>query len=1135
MRCFFIVLGTLIALLVNISPSSAKPVCGGIEPNGKLQKACENQPGKLMGAPVVSCPAGQIYDLEACWVCPSGFVRSADSIATKTACHRVTNKDIFSDVKRASKLSKASFCPKGSFFDLHNGGGCWSCPSGYRRTVFPVHEDKACETGSLLDGLKWLPANFTSATCGSDDAFYDLIDGGSCWTCPKDYKRTVFPVNGKKACGRPLFEAKPAKKIKKAGCKVYGDDAFWDPKKTKGTVIGSCWQCPSNHERSLFPVDSNQACNAPNIAWDMPKLPQKGVFLLDGAAEVAIALIKERTKLEKVAVDLGKAIGINRQQAIDDLWREMAQYPEENLALRYVMLKHILDISLDNKKRVAANSPEGRLIRSFEGFISGYKAYLAQESLTAYDNWFLARKTALKKRQEEDAKHMRSNMLMLFSDQMPVPPDFRQVIARSALINMAAATPTIGLFSSNFIKADDGSLADQMIYKIFNNRTEDLTEELSEDFLKEFADETTDLGKAAVKTLGEGDEAAAVAKNFTGAVDDVAKTAANAGKTGLTAGKLASKMMAISGPQIAFEFFILVFEAELTKNIDKADARPILERYLHQAKSYRPSLRTISQNKDDAPKIFSYWALAATGNAKPKSSLLAQIKKASNENLAKHELVSDPLVFQTKDWTWYNVAGSAAQISSGLAGDVWHVSKNGDVYTANIKSDKKWQKTKISNAMKVAAMATAKTAFILDKDGAMSILNAGKHRKISGWAADIAVNSEGVKWHVGGNNSIYTENQNGNWRRVNGPKATKIAAGPGDIAWIIDTNNNLHYHFSGKWTNANKKAKDVALGVNGAVWITGMNSEAYRLIHNNRWEPLKGGSIDRLGSGSVASLWAIRPDNAIILFQHDQDTKSPMAEKGMFKDSTTTVTQSDGISFTQILIDQSKVTKTTVVSDAFKGPAKWTDVAGQASQISTSSSGDVWHIGGKGNLYVRLSGQSGWLNTGLTSIAEIRAKRLAGQAFALDANGNMWDVWSNGKKRQVPGWASNIAVDSQDVKWHVGGNSTIYQMGTGGWVKMPGRLSRVSAGKDGATWAVGLNREIYRFADQKWARVPGAADEVAVGSNGSVWHIGGSNTIYRLDGKDWQKVDAQKAISLSIGLNDEIWIVRPNGTMAVYR
>ena len=913
MRYFFIVLSALVGLLVNISPSSAKPVCGGIEPNGKLQKACENKPGQLMGAPVVSCPAGQIYDLEACWVCPPGFVRSADSIATKTACHRVTNKDIFSDVKRASKLSNTNFCPAGSFFDLHNGGGCWSCPSGYRRTVFPVHEDKACEKGSLIDGLQWIPANFQSATCGTDGAFFDLIDGGSCWTCPKDYKRTTFPVNNNKACGRPLFETKPAKQIKKAGCKIYGDNAFWDPKKTTGTVIGSCWQCPSNHERSLFPVDSNQACNAPTIAWDMPKLPQKGVFLLDGAAEVAIALIKERTKLEKVAIDLGKEIGLNRQEAIDDLWREISQYPEENLALRYVMLKHILNISLDNKTTVVASSPEGRLIRSFENFISGYKVYLAQESLIAYDNWFLARKTALKKRQEEDAKHMRSNMLMLFSDQMPVPPDFRQVIARSALINMAAATPTIALFSSNYVKVNDGSLADQMIRRIFNNRTEDLTKEvrnsLAEEFSKKATDQSTDLGKAARKAFGESDEIVAVAKNLSGAMDDVAKTAAKAGSKGLSAGKLASKMLSLSGPQIAFEFFILAFEAELTKNIDKADARPILERYLQQAKNYRPSLRTISQNKDEAPKIFSYWALAATGNAKPTASLLAQIKKASDENLAKHELMSDPLVFQTKDWTWYNVAGNAAQISSGISGDVWHVSKNGDVYTANIKSDKKWQKTKISNAVKVAALPTGKAVFILDKDGSMSILNAGKRQKIPGWAADITVNSEGLKWHVGGNNSIYTENQNGNWRRVNGPRAIKIAAGPGDIAWIIDTENNLHYHFAGKWTNVNKKAKDVALGANGAVWITGMNNNAYRLIHNNRWEPLKGGSIDRLGSGSNTSLWAIRPDNAIILFQHDQDTKSPLAEKGMFTDSTTTVTQDDGISFTQVLIDKSKITK----------------------------------------------------------------------------------------------------------------------------------------------------------------------------------------------------------------------------------
>ncbi|MBO6824738.1 MAG: hypothetical protein JJ879_00940 [Sneathiella sp.] len=1130
MRWLLIVLFAFVGIFELSNDSEAKPVCGGIEANGQLQPACKSQPGKLAGAPVLSCPAGQIYDLEACWTCPAGFERSADSIATKTACTRVTNKDVFGDVRQASRIPNANFCPSGSFFDLYNGGGCWSCPGGYRRTIFPVFEDKACEKGDIFSGIKWAPANFRSATCGSDNAFFDLTDGGSCWSCPAEYVRTVFPVTGPKACGRPIMETKPATQIKKAGCKAYGEDAFWDPRGTNGTVIGSCWTCPADYTRTTEAVDSPYACAAPAIIWDVPKLPRKGLFLLDGAAEVAVKLIKERHQLEKVAVDLGKQIGLNRQDAIDALWREIGQYPEENLALRYVMLKHILNIALDNTKTVPGNSPEGRLIRAFEGFISGYKLYLAQESLNAYDNWYAAQQLALKKRNEENARQMRSNMLMLFTDQMPVPPDFRQVVARSALINMAAATPTIGLFASNFISLSDGTLADEMTRRIFVNRTDSFKG--SVDDVINSADEIGDVSR---QIFGQGDDVAAMAKNFTGAIDDIAKTAATASKSAVSAGKLATKILGITGPGIAIEFFMLAFEAELTTNLEKADARPKLVRYLEQAKNYKPSLRTISQNKSESAKIFSYWALATTGDARPSGPKMAQIGQAADANLSGHTLKVDPLAFDGKEWTWYNVAGEAKHISSGLSGDVWHVAADGSVYHANANSDKSWQKTNLKNVAKIASLPTSRTAFVLNDKGGMRVFQDGRVSNVPGWAADIAVNARGVKWHIGGSNSVYMEDDNGGWRRITAPKAKKIAAGPGDIAWIVDTNNNLHYHYSGKWTNAQKKAKDVAVGAAGDVWIAGEDDQAYRLIYNNRWEPLDAGNVDRVASVSVGMLWALRPNNHIILYQHDQQGVSPLAQKGGLRDTSQTTTNGGDIAITPIIIDKDKIVVTTYTSTNGPKKPKWREVAGWASQISTGPSGDVWHIGGSGSVYVRLKGKTGWKDTGLRSFKNVQASRLSGKAFGLDENGAMWDIWESGRKTQVPGWASDIAIDSNDVKWHIGGNSTIYKMGPNGWVQIPGNLSKVAAGKDGALWTVGLNREIYRFDNGKWLQEPGEAFDVAVGADGSIWHIGGSNSLYKLTDKGWEGVDAQKASNLSVGPKGEVWIVRPNGSMAVFK
>jgi hypothetical protein len=43
-------------------------------------------------------------------------------------------------------------CPEGQFFDFIDGGSCWSCPGGFSRTVYPVDGDQACSIGGSTPG-----------------------------------------------------------------------------------------------------------------------------------------------------------------------------------------------------------------------------------------------------------------------------------------------------------------------------------------------------------------------------------------------------------------------------------------------------------------------------------------------------------------------------------------------------------------------------------------------------------------------------------------------------------------------------------------------------------------------------------------------------------------------------------------------------------------------------------------------------------------------------------------------------------------------------------------------------------------------------------------------------------------------
>jgi hypothetical protein len=87
---------------------------------------------------------------------------------------------------------------------------------------------------------------------GPPVGFFDPIDGGTCWTCPVGWNRTVFPVNGDLACEKghgpswPFGERMAATKRGKAeGCPQGG----WPEKDPQLPGQEICYACPEGFER----------------------------------------------------------------------------------------------------------------------------------------------------------------------------------------------------------------------------------------------------------------------------------------------------------------------------------------------------------------------------------------------------------------------------------------------------------------------------------------------------------------------------------------------------------------------------------------------------------------------------------------------------------------------------------------------------------------------------------------------------------------------------------------------------------------------------------------------------------------------------------------------------------------------
>lgn len=165
-----------------------------------------------------------------------------------------------STAKAAKKGSPKLSCAKGAFFDPRGGGECWSCARGTHRTIFAVNKSRACERRASIRYAKAESHGKGKGVFKTDckkGRFYD-IGNRKCYSCPGGYKRSVSSVTGSKACFKVLKPAwYKAKYISKALC----------PKGTFFDLIdkGSWWQCPRGYKRHVTSVKSKDACIS--VAW----------------------------------------------------------------------------------------------------------------------------------------------------------------------------------------------------------------------------------------------------------------------------------------------------------------------------------------------------------------------------------------------------------------------------------------------------------------------------------------------------------------------------------------------------------------------------------------------------------------------------------------------------------------------------------------------------------------------------------------------------------------------------------------------------------------------------------------------------------------------------------------------------
>lgn len=219
---------------------------------------------------------------KSCYSCPTGYKRTVFPLKAKNACERVVKaKALWSKATYKGKLFKSK--PSGAFIDPRNGGEYWSCPKGTHRTiVHAVTSSKACErraSTSYKKAPKYRKNSHIGQGCPGGK-FWDVKGGngllGACYSCPSGYKRSASAVDSSKACSRRI--SAKLYKAKKHGVlkNPKPAGAFLDPRNK-----GEYWSCPKAYGRTVvYPVNhSSKACkkSIPGKSY-AAKVKSRGTF-----------------------------------------------------------------------------------------------------------------------------------------------------------------------------------------------------------------------------------------------------------------------------------------------------------------------------------------------------------------------------------------------------------------------------------------------------------------------------------------------------------------------------------------------------------------------------------------------------------------------------------------------------------------------------------------------------------------------------------------------------------------------------------------------------------------------------------------------------------------------------------------
>ncbi|MBE0529446.1 MAG: hypothetical protein IH626_01380 [Rhodospirillales bacterium] len=790
--------------------SEGHAICGAMDlKTNKVLPPCGFAKSTYTRKAVGNCPKGSFFDLGtwSCFSCPSGFNRTGFAVDTPQACSR----QISPDYKRATRVSGQKSCPGGSFFDGRNGGECWSCPSGFGRTMSAVDAWDAC--GKVFETAR--KAEFIDRIC-AEGAFPD--PNGGCYTCPAGYRRTAAAVTAHNACFRDE-ELKAAEKMASLSCPAGELFDFVDG--------GTCWTCPTGAARSVSGVKTSQACEYTNMRWESAKRTPNGLFNLPGGHEIAAQVITERTRIDAVISKFISESDLKKTES-DELktkaWDLIRTTPESSPILKAAVYDHVVDLV----KNGAKTKPERDLLNYLAVYVQQSRLLAATEMQKVWQSWVRGRQALTASR---------GNNMVNAYDTGVAPPDMAGLVGDvMSLAPGAAIVMTFyGATAAEGVSPALAQLTARFAMAIFPNRFREAT-------------------------------VAAVSAARTGATAAASSASAGIGAFG---GPLiiltATSVLATIATDIALDQNkqeAIVNDALQTAQKPVNLARLLLTDdgrtevasnwALMTQEPYKPNARTWAALMPQTQQT------SAGGNASQTLALVGERVVVNGPSGAAAQGASK----------WVKIDGAARDVAIGSDGTVFVIgtTQEGSGYQIFKRAKTATTWTKLSGAAtRIAVFGTQ--AWVVNSKGMIFAQSGTGWKKVPGPAAqDIGASAKGV-WIIGVDGKIHQRAGNG-WQYVPG-NAQRIDIDQDGRPWVVNEQGNIFVHNNNlQWDRLPGAAVDVAVDIPGAAQVVGSDGKVY--VFNGtklNWDPVSQDTdAQAIGAGN-GQVWRLTKTNDIYRLQ----------------------------------------------------------------------------------------------------------------------------------------------------------------------------------------------------------------------------------------------------------------------------